>query len=72
MNTLTATLKGAIKRSGYDGKSFAKIIGMKYPTLNYRYAHPQTWKFYEWAAVLRHLHFYDDELKDIRKEIEKL
>ena len=68
---ITAILKGAIKRSGYNGKSFSKVIGMKYPTLIYRYKHPSTWKFYEWGAVLRHLHFYDDELKEIRKEIQK-
>ena len=69
---LTATLKGAVKRSGFSGVTFARAIGIPYPTLNYRYKNPDTWKFYEWGAVLRHLHFYDDELKDIRKEIEKL
>ena len=69
---LTATLKGAVKRSGFSGVTFARAIGIPYPTLNYRYKNPDTWKFYEWAAVLRHIDFNEIELEEIRKEITKL
>ena len=69
---LTATLKGAISRNGYSGVTLARRIGLPYQTLNYRYRNPETWKFCEWAAMLRNVDFTADELEMIRKEIIKL
>ena len=72
MNTLTATLKGAISRAGYSGTAFAKLTGIPYPTLVYRYKHPATWRFCEWGAVERHLTFNESERETIRKELKRL
>ena len=69
---LTATLKGAIKRNGYNSMEFSDMIGLPYATLNYRYKHPATWRFCEWGAVLRHLTLNESEEKTIRNEIRKL
>lgn len=69
---LTNTIKGAIKREGYSGLSFSKMIGLPYRTLVYRFKNPATWRFCEWGAVERCVTFNDSEREIIRKEIEKL
>ena len=69
---LTATIKGAATRNGYSGVRLAKRIGLPYQTLIYRYKHPATWRFCEWAAILRNIEFTEDELKIIGKEVKGL
>lgn len=69
---ITKTLKGAIARAGYSGLSFAKLTGIPYQTLLYRYKHPATWRFCEWGSVERHLTLNDSEREIIRKELKKL
>lgn len=71
-STLTDTLKEATKRNGYSGVTLARRIGLPYQTLMYRYRNPETWKFCEWAAILRNIDFTNDELSIIGKEVKKL
>ena len=71
-NRITATLKGAISRAGISGSRLSKLSGMPYATLVYRYKHPATWRFCEWAAITKHITFNESELETIRKEINSL
>lgn len=68
---LTSIIKGAASRAELSSKALAKETGIPYQTLRYRYKNPSTWRFYEWGAVLRHIEFTEEELKDIRKEVKK-
>jgi hypothetical protein len=69
---LTATIKGAAERAGLSGLKLSAATGIPYQTLQYRYRNPGTWKFCEWAAVLRHIELNESEEKEIRKEMMKL
>lgn len=69
---LTAAIKGAMGRQGISSTSLAKITGIPYQTLRYRFKNPASWRFCEWGAVLRHIDLNDSEEKDIKKELIKL
>lgn len=68
-NKITSTLKGAIIREDLSGVQLSKLSGVPYPTLIYRYKHPMTWRFCEWAAISKYLKFNEIELKTIREEL---
>ena len=72
MDDITATLKGAIHREGYNGRSFAKLLGMPYRTLSYRFKNPGTWRLCEWAAAQRSIEFNDSEILSIRRALKQL
>ena len=69
---ITSTLKGAISREGISGVKLSKLSGLPYATLIYRYKHPSTWRFCEWAAITKHISFNESELETLRKEINSL
>lgn len=66
---ITKILIGAAARSGYSMRSLAKVVGIKYPTLNRRLADPGGWRLFEIKAICRHIDFMPDEAKVIRKEV---
>ena len=69
---LTRIIKATAVENGYSGKTLAKEIGLPYPTLIYRYKYPETWRFCEFGALLRHITFTEEDLKRIEKEVRKL
>lgn len=69
---ITAVIRGAAHRNGMPFTDLSRRSGIPYQTLMYRLKNPGTWKFMEWAVMLREINFLPDELEIIRKEIEKL
>lgn len=72
MNTITATIKGAMSRNGVTALRLAKLTGINYNTIQYRWKNPGSWKLVEWSALQRHLDFLPDEMELIRREVKKL
>lgn len=68
---LTSIIKSAAARLDMSIKALSRETGIPYQTLRYRFKNPSTWRFYEWGAVLKHVEFTEDELKEIRKEVKK-
>ena len=69
---LTSIIKGAASRHDISSKYLAKVTGIPYQTLRYRFKYPQSWRFCEWAAVLRHMDFNETEISEIGKEMKRL
>ena len=70
ISKLTSIIKGATARNNMTAAEVSRVTGIPYQTLVYRYRNPSTWRFYEWGAVLRHVSFTDEELNEIRKEVQ--
>ncbi len=68
---ITSIIKGAAARSDLTNKALARETGIPYQTLRYRFKNPTSWRFYEWGAILRHVEFSEEELNDIRTEVQK-
>lgn len=67
--TLTETLEEAMERCDLTITDLANRTGLKYQTLRGRLRNPAMWRFWEWAAVTRHVDFNKSELEIIRKEV---
>ena len=63
---ITDIIKGAAEREGLTAVELGKTIGMPISTLKYRFSNPGTWRLYEIGSLLRHVNFFDEELKEIR------
>ena len=68
---ITSILKGAVARADSNISKLSNDIGMPYQTLRRRLKYPETWRFYEWKMVLKHVPFTDEELTEIREEVRK-
>ena len=72
MNTITATIKGAMRRNGFTALRLEKLTGINYNTIQYRWKNHGSWKLIEWSALQRHLDLLPDEMELIRREVKKL
>ncbi len=69
---ITNIIRGALNRDSLSARDLAKLTGIPYQTLMIqRFNDPGSWRFHEWGAVLRHVDFLPEELKEIEKEIKK-